>query len=363
VSLEETVRERLETIARRYREIEAEMARPEVAADYEKLAELAREQSQSRELVDAYQAYLAAEGGAAEARDLARAEKEPEMAEYLRAEQQAAEARMGELEASLRELLLPRDPNDDRDVLVEIQGAEGGEEAALFAADLFRMYSRYVEAKRWKLELISVQETGMGGFDKVEFEVHGKGAWSHLKFEGGVHRVQRVPETESQGRVHTSAATVVVMPEPDPVEVDIPESEIKIETSTSQGHGGQSVNTTYSKVILTHLPTGIVVNMQDERSQLQNREKAMRVLRARLYERKLAEQQKKEGAARRSMVRTGNRSEKIRTYNFKQNRVTDHRIDLDLYKLDRVLQGDLDETVQALIAAERAAQLGGPEAA
>ena len=359
MSLEETVRERLDTIVARHREIEAEMARPEVAADYEKLAALAREQSQSRELVETYGAYLDAERSAAEARDLARAEKEPEMAEFLRAEQQASESRTVELEDALRELLLPRDPNDDRDVLVEIQGAEGGEEAALFAADLFRMYSRYVEAKGWKLELISVQETGLGGFDRIEFEVHGRGAWSHLKFEGGVHRVQRVPETESQGRVHTSAATVVVMPEPDPVEVEIPESDIKIETSTSQGHGGQSVNTTYSKVILTHLPTGIVVAMQDERSQLQNREKAMRVLRARLYEMKLAEQQAKEGATRRSMVRTGNRSEKIRTYNYKQNRVTDHRIGLDLYKLDRILQGDLDETIDALAAAERAEALAG----
>ena len=359
MSLEETVRERLDTIAARHREIESEMARPEVASDYEKLAALAREQSQSRELVDTYQAYLDAERAAGEARDLARAEKEPEMAEFLRGEQQGAEARAAELEETLRELLLPRDPNDDRDVLVEIQGAEGGEEAALFAADLFRMYSRYVEAKGWKLELLSVQETGLGGFDKIEFEVHGRGAWSHLKFEGGVHRVQRVPETESQGRVHTSAATVVVMPEPDPVEIDIPESDIKIETSTSQGHGGQSVNTTYSKVILTHVPTGIVVNMQDERSQLQNREKAMRVLRARLYEMKIAEQQAKEGATRRSMVRSGNRSEKIRTYNYKQNRVTDHRIGLDLYKLDRIMEGELDEIVEALIAADRAEQLAG----
>ena len=359
MSLEEPVRERLEAIAARHQEIEAQMARPEVAADYEQLAGLAREQAQSRELVDAFRAYLGAERSAQEARDMARQEKDAAMVEFLRAEQQQAEARAGELEGRLRELLLPRDPNDDRDVLVEIQAAEGGQEAALFAADLFRMYTRYVEAQGWKLELIEVQETGIGGFDKVEFEVHGRGAWSHLKFEGGVHRVQRVPETESQGRVHTSAATVVVMPEPDPVEVEIPESDIKIETSTSQGHGGQSVNTTYSKVILTHLPTGLVVNMQDERSQLQNRDKAMRVLRARLYEMKLAEQQAREGAQRRSMVRTGNRSEKIRTYNFKQNRVTDHRIGLDLYKLDRILQGDLGEIVDALAAADRAEALAG----
>ncbi len=359
MTLEEAVRSRLDAVVARYREIEAQMAQPEVASDYEKLGELAREQAQSRDLVDAYTSYLETERAAAEARELARQEKDPEMGDYLRGEQQQAESRLAGLEERLRELLLPRDPNDDRDVLVEVQAAEGGQEAALFAADLFRMYARYVESRGWKLELISAQETGIGGFDKVEFEVRGRGAWSHLKFEGGVHRVQRVPETESQGRVHTSAVAVVVMPEPDPVEVEIPESDIKIETSTSQGHGGQSVNTTYSKVILTHLPTGIVVAMQDERSQLQTREKAMRVLRARLYEMKLAEQMEKEGAARRSMVRSGNRSEKIRTYNYKQNRVTDHRIGLDLYKLDRVMEGDLDEVVEALIAADRAEQLAG----
>jgi peptide chain release factor 1 len=359
LSLDDHVRARLDSVVARYREIEAQMARPEVAADYQRLADIGREQAHSRELVETYLDYLDTERAAIEARDMARAEKDAEMAEYLRAEQQKAEARLLELDDRLRELLLPRDPNDDRDVLVEIQAAEGGQEAALFAADLFRMYSRYLESKGWKLDLISAQETGIGGFDKVEFEVHGRGAWSHLKFEGGVHRVQRVPETESQGRVHTSAVAVVVMPEPDPVEVEIPESDIKIETSTSQGHGGQSVNTTYSKVILTHLPTGIVVAMQDERSQLQNREKAMRVLRARLYEMKLAEQMEKEGAARRSMVRTGNRSEKIRTYNYKQNRVTDHRIGLDLYKLERVMEGELGEIVDALIAADRAEQLAG----
>jgi peptide chain release factor 1 len=359
MTLEQAVRSRLDSVVARHREIEAEMASPEVVSDYEKVAALGREQAQSRDLVDAYLDYLATERAAAEARQLARGEKDGEMADFLRAEQEQAETRLGELEERLRQLLLPRDPNDDRDVLVEIRAAEGGQEAALFAADLFRMYTRYVESKGWRLEVIGVQETGIGGFDKVEFEVHGRGAWSHLKFEGGVHRVQRVPETESQGRVHTSAVAVVVMPEPDPVEVEIPESDIKIETSTSQGHGGQSVNTTYSKVILTHLPTGIVVAMQDERSQLQNREKAMRVLRARLYEIKLAEQLEREGAARRTMVRSGNRSEKIRTYNYKQNRVTDHRIGLDLHRLDRVLQGDLDEIVEALIAADRAEQLAG----
>jgi peptide chain release factor 1 len=276
--------------------------------------------------------------------------------------QRHAEQNKARLEERLNELLLPRDPNDERDVIVEIAGAEGGQEAALFARDLFEMYLKFAERKGWKVDLLNAQETGLGGLDKIEFEVRGEGAYSQLKFEGGVHRVQRVPKTEAQGRIHTSAATVVVMPEADPVEVELPEKDLRIETSTSQGHGGQSVNTTYSKVILTHIPTGIVVAMQDERSQLQNREKALRVLRARLYEMKLEELQAREGATRRSMVRSGNRSEKIRTYNFKENRVTDHRIDLTLYKLDRIMAGDLDEVVQALVTAERAQQLEPPAA-
>ena len=333
------------------------MGRPEVASDYQKLADLGREQAQSREVVETYLSYLDTERAALEARDLARQEKDADMAEFLRSEQQQAESRLDGIEERLRELLLPRDPNDERDVLVEIQAAEGGQEAALFAADLFRMYQRYVESKGWKLELISAQDTGIGGFDKVEFEVHGRGAWSHLKFEGGVHRVQRVPETESQGRVHTSAVAVVVMPEPDAVEVEVPDSDIKIETSTSQGHGGQSVNTTYSKVILTHLPTGIVVAMQDERSQLQNREKAMRVLRARLYE---MEQQKQADALakeRKAMVGSGDRSEKIRTYNFPQNRVTDHRIGLTMHQLPEFMDGRIQPMIDGLVTHFQAEKL------
>jgi peptide chain release factor 1 len=263
------------------------------------------------------------------------------------------------LNERLKVLLLPKDPNDDRDVIVEIQGAEGGDEAELFARDLFQMYTKFAERKGWKVDVIDAKESGIGGFSKVEFEVKGQGAYSQLKFEGGVHRVQRVPKTESQGRLHTSAATVAVMPEADAVEVELPEKDIKVETSTSTGPGGQSVNTTYSAIRITHLPTGMVVSIQDEKSQLKNRDKAMKVLRARLYERKLAEQHAAQDAQRRSMVRTGSRSEKIRTYNFKENRVTDHRINLDLYKLDRVMQGELDEIVDALIAAERAEQLAG----
>jgi peptide chain release factor 1 len=348
--------DRVQAIVKRYEQIDAEMTRPEVLRDHEKLAKLGREQRPLREIVETYYAYRQAEADIEAAKELLKHEKDPEMLE----EQRAAEQRLVQLEEHLKELLLPRDPNDERDVIVEIAGAEGGQEAALFARDMFEMYTRFAERKGWKVDVLNAQETGIGGFDKIEFEVRGDGAYSQLKFEGGVHRVQRVPKTEAQGRVHTSAATVVVMPEAEPVEVDLPPSDLKVETSTSQGHGGQSVNTTYSKVILTHVPTGIVVAMQDERSQLQNREKALRVLRARLYEMKLEEQQAKDGATRRTMVRTGNRSEKIRTYNYKENRVTDHRIDLTLYKLDRIMAGELDELIAALAAAERMQQLEGP---
>ena len=355
--------DRLESIARRYREIEQEMARPEVATDHEKLTKLAREQRTLREIVVAYDAYRKARAEMDSAREMLRHEKDPEMQEYMRAEEHHSAQQLVELEEKIKVLLLPKDPNDDRDVVVEIQGAEGGDEAALFAADLFRMYTRWAEKKGWKVEVVDASPTGMGGYDKIEFEVHGHGAYSQLKYEGGVHRVQRVPKTEAQGRIHTSAATVSVLPEADPVEVELKPDDLEIKASTSTGPGGQSVNTTYSAIRITHKPTGLVVSIQDEKSQLQNKEKAMRVLRARLYEMKLAEQQEAIGAQRRGMVRTGNRSEKIRTYNFKDNRVTDHRINLTLHKLDRVMAGDLDELVSAATAAERTAQLNGGDQA
>ena len=351
--------DRLESIARRYREIEEEMARPEVASDHEKLTLLAREQRTMRDIVTAYDAYQRARQEMESAREMLRHEKDPDMQEYLRSEERRASDRLAELDEQLKVLLLPKDPNDDRDVVVEIQGAEGGDEAALFAADLFRMYARWAEKKGWKVDVVEASPTGIGGYDKITFEVHGHGAYSQLKYEGGVHRVQRVPKTEAQGRIHTSAATVSVLPEADPVEVELKPEDLEIKASTSTGPGGQSVNTTYSAIRITHKPTGLAVSIQDEKSQLQNKEKAMRVLRARLYEMKLAEQQEAIGAQRRGMVRSGNRSEKIRTYNFKDNRVTDHRINLTLHKLDRVMTGDLDDLVSALIAAERAAQLNG----
>jgi peptide chain release factor 1 len=351
--------DRLDGIARRYREIEAEMGRPEVASDHAQLTRLAREQRALRDTVQTYDEYRKARQEFESARELQKNERDAEMQEYLRAEEHRASAQVAELDEKLKVLLLPKDPNDDRDVVVEIQGAEGGEEAALFAGDLFRMYTKWAERKGWKVDVVEESPTEKGGFDKVVFEVHGHGAYSQLKFEGGVHRVQRVPKTEAQGRIHTSAATVAVMPEADPVEVELRPEDIEIKTSTSQGPGGQSVNTTYSAIRITHKPTGMMVSIQDEKSQLQNKEKALRVLRARLYEIKLAEQQEKIGAQRRGMVGTGSRSEKVRTYNFKENRVTDHRIKLTLHRLDAVMNGDLDELVAALVNAERSALLDG----
>ena len=353
--------DRLESIARRYREIEQEMGRPEVASDHEKVTRLAREQRSLREIVEAYDAYRRARTEMESAREMLRHEKDVEMQEYMRSEERRAAEQVAQLEEKLKVLLLPKDPNDDRDVVVEIQGAEGGDEAALFAADLFRMYTRWAEKKGWKVDVVDASPTGIGGFDKISFEVHGQGAYSQLKYEGGVHRVQRVPKTEAQGRIHTSAATVSVLPEADPVEVELKPDDLEIKASTSTGPGGQSVNTTYSAIRITHRPTGIVVSIQDEKSQLQNKEKALRVLRARLYDMKLAEQQAAIGAQRRSMVGGGNRSEKIRTYNFKENRVTDHRIKLTMHKLDQIMAGDLDDLVSALIAAERASQLDGSD--
>jgi peptide chain release factor 1 len=351
--------DRLESIVRRHGEIQEQLSRPEVVSDPQKLPQLGRELRGLEHLVQAYESYRRAQRQLEEAREMLRQERDPEMQEFLHGEEHQAQQRLADLEERLRELLIPKDPNDERDVVVEIQGAEGGQEAALFAADLFRMYSRWAESKGWKIEVIDAQETGIGGFDRIGFEVRGAGAYSHLKFEGGVHRVQRVPETESQGRVHTSAATVTVLPEADEVEVELPEKDLRIETSTSTGPGGQSVNTTYSAIRVTHVPTGMVVSIQDEKSQLKNREKALRVLRTRLLDRKQAEQHAAQDVQRRSMVRSGNRSEKIRTYNFKENRVTDHRINVTLYKLDRILAGDLDELVTLLAAAEREAQLDG----
>ena len=353
--------DRLEAIARRYHEIENEMARPEVATDHEKLTRLAREQRSLREIVQAYDAFRRAQKEMESAREMLRHEKDADMQEYMRSEERRAAEQVAQLEEKLKVLLLPKDPNDDRDVVVEIQGAEGGDEAALFAADLFRMYTRWAERKGWKVEVVDASPTGIGGYDKITFEVHGQGAYSQLKYEGGVHRVQRVPVTESQGRIHTSAAGVLVFPEAEEVEVEIDPNDLRIDVYRSSGPGGQSVNTTDSAVRITHVPTGIVVSCQNEKSQLQNKESAMRIMRARLL---AAAQEAADAEAsdmRRSQVRTVDRSERIRTYNFPENRISDHRVNFKAYNLDQVLDGELDAVVQSLVDADTAAALNGVE--
>jgi peptide chain release factor 1 len=346
--------DKLEDIKHRYQELSSLLNDPKTFEDREKAVALSKEQAQIRELVETYDTYTKLQEDLNAVNLLAQEEKTPETLEYLREEEDRIRNLLDQYERKLKILLLPKDPNDEKDVVVEIRAGAGGEEAAIFAADLFRMYSRYAESQGWTIEIVEARETPLGGLDPVIFEVHGKGAYSKLKYEAGVHRVQRVPETESYGRTHTSTATVAVLPEPDNVEVEIDlNKDIRIDTFNSTGPGGQSVNTTYSAVRITHLPTGIVVTCQDERSQLKNKEKALRVLKARLYQMKLAEQSKQIEEQRRSMVQSGERAEKIRTYNFKENRVTDHRINLTLYKLDQILAGDLDELITALAAAEQ----------
>ena len=308
-------------------------------------------------LVAAYREWRHVSDEAASARELLVAESDAEMREFLNAEVRVLEERAAELADRINELLLPHDPNEGRNVIIEIQGTEGGEEANLWAGDLFRMYQRFAERRGLKLEVLSSQPSDHGGFRDVTFLVKGDDAWSLLKYEGGPHRVQRVPATESQGRVHTSAATVAVLPEAEDVDVEIDPNDLEIDVFRSSGPGGQSVNTTDSAVRITHKPTGLVVSCQDEKSQLQNKDKAMRILRSRLLQREQEQQQAEVSAARRDQVKSGGRSEKIRTYNFKENRVTDHRIGLTLHSLDRVLAGELDDIVAALAADERARQL------
>ncbi|MDP8904180.1 MAG: peptide chain release factor 1 [Chloroflexota bacterium] len=352
---------RLDELERRLEEIQAEWARPEVAADHERSRQLGREQAQLAPVVEAYRALR----GVREALDSARRSRESEadpelrhLAAELVDEYEREEAALVE---QLRLLLLPRDPADEKNVIIEIRAAAGGEEAALFATELFRMYKRYAERRRWQTEVLSADETGIGGLKEVIFEVRGQGAYSRLKYEAGGHRVQRVPETESAGRIHTSMVTVAVLPEADEVDVDIDEKDLRIDVYRSQGPGGQSVNTTDSAVRITHLPTGIVVAIQDEKSQHKNRAKAMTVLRARLLELERRRAHEAEAAARRSMVGSGERSEKIRTYNFPQDRVTDHRIGMDLHNLPQVLDGELDRLLDELSALDQAQRLADTE--
>jgi peptide chain release factor 1 len=358
LSLELEMFEKLESLKNRFEEINIRMADPEVAADRNAYQELAREHSSLEEVVSAYDRYNGLEVQLSDARELLTGEKDPEMAEFLRNEVDSLQGQLERQRERLKELLLPADELADKDVIVEIRAGTGGDEAALFAGDLYRMYSRYAESHRWKLEQLSTSPSEIGGFKEVIFSLKGRDVWPRMKFESGVHRVQRVPVTESGGRIHTSAATVAILPEAEEVDIAIDPADLKIDVFRSTGPGGQSVNTTDSAVRVTYKPTGMVVSCQDEKSQLQNKEKAIRILRARLLEAARMEQQREEAEQRRRQVGTGERSEKIRTYNFPQGRVTDHRIGLTLHKLEGVLEGgDLDEIVEALIEEERARAL------
>ncbi len=350
--------ERLQGIEARFEEIERELA--SVGSDYQRAAELGKERAELEPIVLKIREYRQALDELAEARELLESDDE-EMRELAAAEIEALEVRIPALEDEIKRLLVPKDPRDERNVIMEIRAGTGGEEAALFAADLFRMYSRYAERQGWKVEILSANETGIGGFKEIIFLVKGKGAYSRLKYESGVHRVQRVPVTESQGRIHTSTATVAVLAEVDDVEINIPESDIKMDVYRSAGAGGQNVQKNATAVRLTHIPTGIVVQCQDERSQLQNRLRAMSILKARLYEMEEAKRRAEIEATRRSQVGTGERSEKIRTYNYPQSRVTDHRINLSLYNLPAVLDGELDPFIEELATREEAERLAALE--
>lgn len=349
--------DRLQAVEDRYEKLNELLSDPEVVSDAKKLREYSKEQNQLQETVETYREYKKIRSEYQDAKAMLEEKLDPEMREMVKEEVETLEAKLGELEEKLKILLLPKDPNDEKNVIMEIRGAAGGEEAALFAGDLFRMYQRYAESQGWKTEVIDSHTTGMGGFKEIIFMINGKGAYSKLKFENGAHRVQRVPETESGGRIHTSTATVAVLPEAEEIEVEINEKDIRVDTFASSGPGGQSVNTTMSAVRLTHIPTGIVVSCQDEKSQIKNKEKAMKVLRARIYDKYQKEAQAEYDQQRKSAVGTGDRSERIRTYNFPQNRVTDHRINLTIQKLDQILEGKLDEIIEALILDDQSKKL------
>ncbi|CAM3458311.1 peptide chain release factor 1 [Marinicrinis lubricantis] len=346
--------DKLQAVADRYEKISELLCDPDVTNDTKRLRELSKEQSNMQETYDAYQEYKQVMEQHESAKSMLAEKLDDEMRELVKMELEELSERKEQLEERLKVLLLPKDPNDDKNVIVEIRGAAGGDEAALFASDLFKMYTRYADMQGWKTEIMEASESDLGGFKEIIFMVKGNGAFSKLKYESGAHRVQRVPETESGGRIHTSTATVAVLPEAEEVEVDISEKDIRVDTFCSSGPGGQSVNTTKSAVRLTHIPTGIVVSCQDGKSQNSNKEMAMRVLRARIYDKIRQEEEAKYASERKSKVGTGDRSERIRTYNFPQSRVTDHRIGLTLHKLDQVLAGDMDEIISALTIATQA---------
>jgi peptide chain release factor 1 len=350
------VLDKLKATAARYDELTRLVSDPAVQADPPTYRTHSKALADLQETVDRYREYDVVERQLAEAREVA-ASGDPELRELAAEEIAALEARIADLDAVLRGLLVPRDPNDDRDVVLEIRAGTGGDEAALFASDLFRMYTRYAERQRWKVDVLSTSETGVGGVKEVIATIEGKGVYRRLKHESGVHRVQRVPATEASGRIHTSTATVAVLPEAEEVDVQIDPKDLRIDTFCSSGPGGQSVNTTYSAVRLTHLPTGLVVSQQDEKSQIKNRQKAMKVLRSRLYEMEMRRQQEAIAKERRGQVGTGERSEKIRTYNFKENRVTDHRINFTMHQLENALDGDLDTLISELESHEQSDRL------
>lgn len=355
--------DRLEDLVKHYEELMLELNNPSVTEDQRRFRKLMKEQADLAPLVETYGEYKKAKQDVEDSLALLEEESDEEMRELAKEELSEGKKRIEELEEKLKILLLPKDPNDDKNVIVEIRAGAGGDEAALFASELYRMYVRYSERQRWRVELINVSESGIGGMKEVEFMITGQGAYSKLKYESGVHRVQRVPETESGGRIHTSTATVAIMPEAEEVDVVIDDKDVRIDVMRASGNGGQCVNTTDSAVRLTHIPTGIVIYSQTEKSQLQNKEKAFRLLRSKLYDMEMEKRQNEEAEARRSQIGTGDRSEKIRTYNFPQGRVTDHRIGLTLYRIDAVLDGELDELIDALVTADQAGKLknGGGE--
>lgn len=349
--------DRLDDMLIHYEELMLMLGDPAITQDNKRFTRLMKEQSDLAPVVDAYKQYKQARQDVEDSLAMLEEENDEDMREMAKEELSDAKRRIEELEHELKILLLPKDPNDDKDIILEIRAGAGGDEAALFAAELYRMYTNYADSQRWKVEIVSLNENGIGGFKEVVAMVNGKGAYSKLKYESGVHRVQRVPETESGGRIHTSTATVAVMPEAEEVDVQIDMNDIRIDVMRASGNGGQCVNTTDSAVRLTHMPSGIVIYSQTEKSQLQNKEKAFRLLRSKLYDIELEKRQSSEAEERRSQIGTGDRSEKIRTYNFPQGRVTDHRIKLTLYKIDSIMNGDIQELLDNLIAADQAAKL------
>ena len=349
--------DKLDDLLIRFEEVLNELGEPGVTDNQEHFQKLMKEQSDLQPIVDAYREYKKNKETIQDSLSMLEEEKDEDMREMLKEELSEAKKNVEELEHELKILLLPKDPNDNKNVIVEIRAGAGGDEAALFAAEIYRMYVKYAESRRWKTEMMSLNENGIGGFKEVTFMITGAGAYSRLKYESGVHRVQRVPETESGGRIHTSTCTVAIMPEAEEIDFHLDMNDCKFDVFRASGNGGQCVNTTDSAVRLTHIPTGIVISCQDEKSQLKNKDNALKVLRSRLYEMELAKQHDAEAEARRSQIGTGDRSEKIRTYNFPQGRVTDHRIKLTLHRLENVLNGDLDEIIDSLIAADQAAKL------